>query len=131
MGLLMLEEQDVIEKKNEKSELEAPAPNNPHNELNPIFDPPTSLPIDCFEAGERSYIKDRIWAGKRTAEIVDKKFGGYPKITNEQLSQATKQAWQEAVTVCKALTQEKKTPAEAEPESGNPEPTKNTVEKAI
>ncbi len=131
MVTTMTQEQNLIKQKSEKSESVAPAIPNPHNEIKAIFDPPTELPIVCLEASERSFILDRRWAGKRTAEIVQKKFGGYGIVTNEQLSQATKQAWDERVAVCQALTQENKTPVEAEPESGNPEPTQNTVEKAI
>lgn len=120
----MSKKEILIETKNENPKLVTPAANNPHNELKAIFDPPTELPIKCLLEGQRSFIEDRRWAGQRTAEIVEKKYGGYPKITNEQLSQATKQAWEDRVAVCQALTQENKTPVEAEP-------TKNTVEKAI
>jgi len=122
MVTTMTQEQNLIKQKTEKSDSVAPATPNPHNEIKAIFDPPTELSIACaIEASERSFIKDRRWAGQRTAEIVEKKFGGYDKVTNEQLSLATKQAWDERVSVCQTLT------AKAEPESGNHE-AKDTAE---
>ena len=124
----------LIEQKNEKSKLVPPATNNPHNELKAIFDPPTELSIKCLLEDQRSFIEDRRWTGKRAAEIVEKKYSGYPKITNEQLSQSFKQVWDERVAVCQSLTAEStgnpeaKNTAETEA-TEKPEPTKNTAKK--
>ena len=126
--LKMEEEQNLIETKNKNSELAAPVANNHHKDLKSILDPPTKLPIACFEVNERSFIKDRKWVGKRTVEIVEQKYGGYDRVTNKQLSQATKQAWDERIAVCQALTQDNKASTEV---TETPEPTKNTVKTEI
>ena len=72
----MSKEQNLMKQKNEKSELAAPAADSPPEELKAIFDPPTKLPIKCLLESQRSFVEDRRWAGKRTAEIVEKKYGG-------------------------------------------------------
>lgn len=126
--------QDVIEKKNEKSEIVAPAPLNPHEELMAIFNPPTSLSVESLE--KCSFVEDRRWVGKRAAEIVEKKDGGFGQVTEEQLSQSHKQAWDERIMACKAVKVQKcKALAETESKEAEvtetPDPTKDTVEKAI
>ena len=129
MGIKLIEKQKLKrknEKKNEKSELAPPTNNNPNNELQAIFDPPTEILAHCFLEGKRSFIEDRRWAGLRASELVEKKYGGYNEVTNEQLSQSFKQAWKERITFCKAMkTRVNKTPVE---DTGNSEP-KNSGEQ--
>lgn len=95
----MVINKNKVEKK-EKSEIAVLTPNN---ELNTIFDPPTEILVKCFLEGKRSFIEDRRWTGQRASEIIEKKYGGYNEVTNEQLSQSFKQAWEERVVFCKAL----------------------------
>ena len=80
---------------------------NPHTDLLALFDPPTKLSIKCLIDDERSFIEDRRFVGKRAAEIVEKKYGGYNKVSNEQLSLANKQAWEERISFCKAFHKKK------------------------
>lgn len=115
----------IKDPKNKKKELVAPTISNPHNGLNAIFDPPTELSIKCLKENQRSFVNDRRFAGLRAAEIVEKKFGGFNRVTDEQVSQAHRQAWNERIAVCQALTQENKTPAG---DMENPE-LKNIVKK--
>jgi len=129
----MSNEEKLIESKTEKSDLVVPTP---HKELMAIFDPPTELPVESFE--KCSFVDNRKWAGKRAAEIVEKKYGGFNQVTDEQLSQSHKQAWNERVMACKAVkVLNSKALAETELESGNhdlkktADSIKNFVEKKL
>ena len=95
------------EKKDFKENKKLARADNEYNDLLTLFDPPTELPIKCLLDNKRSFVEDRRFTGKRAAEIVEKKFGGYNKVSDEQLSLANKQAWEERISFCKALQQKK------------------------
>ncbi len=115
-------EKTSIKKNTQKSE--ELISNNPANELKAIFNPSTELPIKCLLEGKRSFIEDRKWAGLRAAEIVEKKYGGYDNVNNEQLSQSFKQAWEEQVAFCKAAFRVNKALSE---DAVNPEQNKSEI----
>lgn len=101
----MNNEKELIDSENKKSKDTASIRNKPSIDLLTLFNPPTELPLECMFGNKRSFIEGRRFAGKRAAEIVDKKYGGYDHITDEQLSQSFKQAWEERVAFCEALQQ--------------------------